>query len=342
MLKYSTLSVFAAAMTAVAGSALADEFRAYHVGNSLTEDLIGYTLDTGFRKVAWDYEVAKGNTYTWGDHIKHGESLTYIHDNPTVTDFQCLNADHGTWITDERARWTAALPGYHWDAVTLEPYPGTSATLTTDTAVINDMIKETRKGPNNANTQVYIYAAWPAVVTVDVSSNSKAYHAATSNTDDQADVVTHDYWRFLADRVRQTNPGVSVIPVGEVFDVLDGMMQAGKFDGLHSALDLHRDNWHTNSVGMNIAAWTAFATIYKQSPEGKDYLYTPPTSLTVADGYSNPATMTEHDRQLIQQTIWNVVKDNSAYTSVPEPASLAVIGLGTTVLLRRRRKEPCH
>lgn len=336
-----------AAVSAVASSAFAGDFTSYHVGNSLTEDLMGWYTNMGFRKLARDYVQAQpSSTYSWGWHDYHGQSLTTIHNSPASYDSVRLRYDtaaklEGTPTSPQQsAQWNYALPGNHWDLVTLEPYPfggaggNSNATVATDTTSINDMITETRKGPNNANTRFYIYAAWPKITTGVTGSFRTAYLNTTirDGTDAEYSALSRVYWHNLTDRVRQTNPGVSVIPVGEVFNALDEQMQqpGSQFQNLHSALDLYRDQYHTNAIGENIAAWTAYATVFKQDIRlngGMPFL----------DPSATPMTLSDNDRHLIQSTIMQVLNDNIAYTSVPEPTSLAILGVGGMLLMRRRK-----
>lgn len=346
--------LLAAAVVAVASSAVAGDFTSYHVGNSLTEDLRGWNSNMGFRKLARDYVEAQApSKYSWGEHIRYGNPLNNIYANPGTYTYTKLGYDHGPTVTNAAsAQWNNALSGNHWDLVTFQPYPAldgngnntSGSTLATDTSTINNWINLTRSRPDNSTTRFYIYAAWPRLperANATLTSNSSAYLNTTPRdyTDGQYSALSRVYWHALADRVRQTNPSVSVIPVGEVFNALDVKMQAGEFENplLASALDLHRDRSHTNAVGENVAAWTAYATVFKDNPYDMPFIY---SDNTANNGYSTgPTTLSDNDRHLIQTTIWEVVTSNSDYTNVPEPASLAILGIGGMLLMRR---QGCH
>ena len=53
------LRLFAIAVAAIAYASGAETFSAYYIGNSLSNDMYN-----AFRKVATDYQAAKGDTYS--------------------------------------------------------------------------------------------------------------------------------------------------------------------------------------------------------------------------------------------------------------------------------------
>ena len=293
-------------------SAAAGEFSMYHVGNSLTGD-----LTSKLPKLVTQYEQEQGNTYVWGMHFRAATSLTFIHANPTDPKSSSC-AGIGEKATSHSNKpgapdkngpfvpWTVALPGQHWDAVTLQVWQDNDkATLQRDTEAVNDMIKVTRTRPDNAGTRFFIYAPWTVSKYGALDSFSKAYLTPTPDAPDQLGAATRDYFRHVTDAVHKTNLEVALIPAGEVFLALDEKMRAGKFEGLNSVQQLHRDQIHLNSIGKNIAAWTAYAVIFKKSPVGlpnnshlKDSLVPP---------FQNVAEVSPADLKLIQETIWEVV-----------------------------------
>jgi hypothetical protein len=304
-------------------AAAAGEFSVYHVGNSLTGD-----LTSKFPQLATQYQQKQGNTYVWGVHFRAATSLTFIHANPTDPK-SSSRAGIGEKATSHANKpgapgkdgpfvpWTVSLPGQHWDAVTLQVWQDNDkATLKRDTEAVNDMIKVTRTRPDNAKTRFFIYAPWTVSKYGVLDSFSKAYLTPTPNDPGQLGAATRDYFRHVTDAVHKTNPEVALIPAGEVFVALDEKMRAGKFEGLTSVQQLHRDQIHLNSIGKNIAAWTAYAVIFKQCPVGLPNNSHPKDSLVPP--FQNVAEVSPADLKLIQETIWEVVTapELSAYTQV--------------------------
>jgi hypothetical protein len=181
--------------------------------------------------------------------------------------------------------------------------------LATDTAAINGMIAATRTRADNADTRFYIYAAWPPVKYGEPDSYQRLYLAPEHD----GSLPTRKFIADLADSVRKTNPSVAVIPVGEVLYALDEKMRAGKFAGFSSIQQLHRDAVHLNSVGENVAAWTAYATIFKKSPVG---LPNETRGNGTVAPFTNVTALSPADMELMQQTIWDVVRQQGKYTNV--------------------------
>lgn len=130
------------AMGGSAATASAATFNLYSVGNSLTWDakppaLAGMAASAGFSQ-------------TTGYHIRCGQNLDYIYSHPTET---CVTpTSFGTF--------SPAFSGYGWDAITLQPYTGTTANAEKQ-AVLN-LIADAQLNSANDQTQFYIYAAYPA------------------------------------------------------------------------------------------------------------------------------------------------------------------------------------
>lgn len=307
---------------AMAVFAVAGDVTAYHIGNSLTGDL---TVE--FPAVAESYEKAQGNTYLWALHFRPATSLTFMYSHPNDPKTASINSLKGgnhVWQQTDKPGflpWTKALPEHHWDIVTLQVWQDDDkATLKRDTEAVNGIIAATRQRADNATTRFFIYAPWTVSKFNELDSFTKAYTAPTAKDPDTLGVATRDYFRHVVDSVRKTNPDVALIPAGEVFVALDSKMRAGKFEHFTSVQQLHRDVIHLNSIGKNVAAWTAYAVIFKKSPVGlpndihadKEY---PP--------FKNVTEVSPADLKLIQETIWELVTspDLRGYTHVPEPAA---------------------
>lgn len=318
-MKNITRAFFVLALVFSTVSAMAQTFSIYHIGNSLSQDMY-----YAFQHVGPRYMETQGGTYTWGYHFRNASSLTYIHLHPREQGTRTTSAIDipNTPRTGENPQpWPKALRENHWDVVTMQPHPGGNdlgpATLATDTKAVNDMIKATLANPKNKNTRFFIYQAWSDVSDQDPLRFANAYTATTvdpKNPEKTNTSCARDYTAALCDNVRKTYPHVGVIPVGEVLYALDEKMRAGEFQQFKSLSQLHRDVIHLNSAGQNVAAWTAFATIFQKSPVGQ-----PVDELGngINPPYENITQINDHDLKLMQETIWDVVQKQKAYTNVP-------------------------
>ena len=311
---------------AVAGSCLAQpatgagagEFAIYHVGNSLTGDLVSQ-----FPKIATPYEQAQGKTFRWGLHFRGATALSFMYahpDDPKTTSTGAVNLEGHVWKKageEGYLPWTKALPEFHWDAVTLQPWQDDSkATLKSDTKAVGGMIAAARARPDNASTRFFLYCPWTDTKYDDLDSFRKAFLTPIPNQPDQLAKPTRDYFRHVADAVRQTHADVAMIPAGEVHLALDEKMQAGKFEHFTSIRQLHRDVIHLNALGANVAAWTAYAVIFQKSPVGL-----PANGLekgTSQAPFADVREISPHDLELMQQTVWEVVTSEELrpYTQV--------------------------
>ncbi|MDD5675335.1 MAG: Ig-like domain-containing protein, partial [Chitinivibrionales bacterium] len=307
-----------AALAATAVSAVAGTFATYHIGNSLTQDLM-----TDFPNVATRYEATLGNGYADGWIFNPSTSLDYLYSNPNVY----------AATLPASTPWTTAVPGNRWDIITMQPYPQNEAGtqgrnwLIDNINAVNGIIDTAKKNSANASTRFFIYAPWDRTFAGDLTFFSRTYTAATINQsapDNTPMALSRDVIALFCDRVRMTNPGVCVIPVGEVFFKLDSMMQKGDFDNFTTINQLHRDDYHCNSAGQNVAAWTAYATIFRKSPVG---LQNDIFGNTIGAGYTNVTAIDAHDVLLMQQTIWNVVTAMNKYTNVLPTVNVPVMGV---------------
>lgn len=327
MTKISPVLILAAlGWLGLAGSSVAQpaaeaagEFSIYHVGNSLTGDLISQ-----FPKIATPYEKAQGKTFHWALHFRGATSLSFMYAHPSdpkTSSTQATGTEGHVWKSagDEGfVPWTKALAENHWDAVTLQPWQDDSkATLKSDTEAVRGMIAAARSRPDNASTRFYLYCPWTDTKYDDLDSFRRAFLTPIPNHPDQLAKPTRDYFRHVADAVRQTDPEVAMIPAGEVHVALDEKMQAGKFEHFTSVRQLHRDVIHLNALGANVAAWTAYAVIFKQSPVGL-----PANGLDKGTSQAPFQSVTEispADLKLMQETVWEVVTSPElrGYTNVP-------------------------
>lgn len=303
---------FIAVLSLLNCGAGAAEFASYHIGNSLTNNMV----DGGLAGMV----TTRGSASTIGYHIRSGAYLAYIDANPSDTSI-APPSPYGNFAN--------ALPNYHWDAVTIQPYNGWpgGSTLSSDIAAIGDFVAMTHSNPANASTRFYMYAAWPGI---SLSSSDPLQYQAqwlrtSSAAGSQPTILAKGYFTDLYGALDQDGLHLNMIPVGEVLYAIDAKMRAGEIPGFSGVASLYRDDNHLNDLGCHLAAATAYSTMFAQSPVGLAYSS---TSLSV-DG-ANLAIM--------QQTVWDVVS-TSSYTGVPEPASGgSVLASVAFVCCGRRRK----
>ncbi|MFV2070733.1 MAG: DUF4886 domain-containing protein, partial [Pirellulales bacterium] len=263
----------------------------YHIGNSLTEDM----QPLGLEQLA----QIGGESLETGYHFAYAKSLDYIWANPTSVSNNQKRPDF----------YTPSLTGYAWDVLTLQPSNGPESTLATDEASILSFIDLARSNPDNADTDFYIYAAWPRR-----GNYADKWTASVADQDSTATVKVREYFDHLINRLHDaTSANVLMIPIGEVLFELDQKMQAGDIPGFTSVDQLYRDNVHLSSdVGRYTAAATAYATIF-----GKD-----PTGLTKPDGfYGSPDAFTPQLYNALHTVIWDVVA-NHPFTGILDPSIL--------------------
>ncbi|HEX3135521.1 MAG TPA: DUF4886 domain-containing protein [Planctomycetota bacterium] len=266
----------------------------YHVGNSLSQDMW-----YAFPPLAAQFVKTHGGTsYEWGFHFRPSTGISYIVHHP--------EAD-GT--KSQVGPWTSALSERHWDFVTMQPYYATAgepSTLASDTAAMQTVIRETRKNPANAGTRFFIYAAWPSVNAGDPGSYAKSYLILTRNAADQTSSLARTYIADLCAAMSATESDIAIIPVGEVLYVIDQHMQAGKVPGFTSIIQLHRDVHHLNGLGHQVAAWTTYAVLFKQSPVGLPFQ---DLKGVVVAPFTDPAAKDIQPEAiaLLQGLIWDVV-----------------------------------
>jgi hypothetical protein len=277
----------------------------YFIGNSLTQD-----LNNDFPSMASKYQATLGKTYTWGSHFRASTPLTFFYLYPNDATSKATPSI-----------WPIALPGSHWDVVTMQPYSdsqGAPNSLKDNIKAANGIIAKTKLNASNESTRFFIYSAWPQTSATDLNYSSNLFIASTivkSAPGGTMCSLARDFVELLCDSVRKTNPGVCMIPVGEVFYKLDMLMHQGKFNSLTSINQFHRDVYHLNSAGINVAGWTAYATFFKKSPEGLSYDKID-ISWAVTAPFLDQHITDAHDLLLIQQTIWEVVTEKANYTRV--------------------------
>lgn len=308
MKRFQNLLVALAAVAAVhatlfpGAAAATTHAETYHIGNSLTADLAPQSLAA--------FAAQRGQTHTVGYHIRVSSTLAGTLAHPDET---------STPSPDPFGAFATALPGYHWNAVTLQPHPGEGATLASDVDAILYWINLTRSNPANANTRFYIYATWPII-----GDFQNKWSTPVVDDDDALSIPAHDYYRLLIERVRlETDATVLMLPVGDVLAELDRRLAAGAVPGYSRVSSFYRDGLHMNGeLGQYTAAATAFATLRAQNPVG----------LVKPDGVFTFEGTAEH-ADVIYPLINDVIREvvgNHPYTGVtfPDPPRADFDGSG--------------
>ena len=278
----------------------------YHVGNSLTNDMQPY----GVAAMANEH----GFTASVGQHIHNSASLATIWGNPA-----------GAWGArpyPDPAPYNVALPGYTWDAVTLQPHPSQGSTLGQDEEMILNFINLTRTRPANADTRFYIYATWP-------HQNLGAYQAVwtqdITDEDSTRTVQARQYYEHLIARVRaRTDATVLMIPAGEVLYELDRRFGPSAVPEADDVTDLYRDQLHLNHAGRFVAGLTTFATIFRADPGG----------VKRPEGEYGEEDFSPKFYSVVQETVRDVLR-RKGYAVVPEPVTLLYALVAGPWLLRR-------
>lgn len=356
------MRVFPLLAILVATSAAAQTtFRVYHVGNSVTDTL-------QYSKLEQMTEAARpGTNHVWGRTMIPGAPLQWTWRYGPTNGL----ADNQQAATGGESRaFQKALPDYTWDAVTLQPFdrqlgsPATEAPWQApglgnagddpdDYTAIKRYITQMRSGGLNADTQVYIYSRWPRGARQDDGSITAGWNFQTlwdrsyppggswSSNFGSGLNETRDYFRQAVDLLNgdndpnDANTGIAglnkkikLIPVGDAMYELDRRMRAGQVPGYGQIGEIYTDGIHLVSgndpaPGSFLAAATFYATMYGANPSNLDAsLY----------GMTDPFLA-----NAIKESVWTAVVNEPRSGVVPEPGSMAALGLGLAALKRRRR-----
>ena len=251
----------------------------YHIGNSLTWDLLnGGRLLTG--------ASAAGLTMDSGYHICCGRPLNYMLNNPESV---CVDPT-------SYGMYTEALPGYAWDAVTLQPHSGASPQeeyLAAKNLILSSVDTD----------RFYLYATWPQDV-VDYS----AQWYDTSPIEPDAPLVRNALtfeWIYeqLVNDPELADKSIYMIPAGYVLAEIDQRMKSGEIPGYSGAQDLYRDPIHLNNLGRYAVGHTLLSVLSKQNP----------VSFPVIVGYEQrldvvtDLELTDTYEQAVRSVVWEVV-----------------------------------
>ncbi|MCC6682008.1 MAG: hypothetical protein IT445_13995 [Phycisphaeraceae bacterium] len=253
----------------------------YHVGNSLTWDSRPMWMDA--------FAAQKGlPMHNAGWHIRCGSSLTGIVTHPTDV---CADP------AETFGMFSDALTDFHWDAITIQSYPGT--TLGSENAAALALINLVQQNPDNLDTPFYLMTGWPP--SADYVSS---WNQIVADEDYTISVNSRQYHQLLLQRLRsQTDADIYLIPTGEVLYQLNLLILDHQLPGFTSIGQFFRDGVHlTPTVGRYVAATTMFAALYGQSPAG---LVDP----ELVNPYDSPYSPELYD--ILNQVVWDVVSKYS-------------------------------
>jgi hypothetical protein len=307
------LFVLCAVLLSLPNVANAKTIRAYHIGNSLTDN-IGYG---GLGKLA----TSKHDTYTFGKDVSPGVPLDMTWEGKTKTGSAYSYGSYGLY--------DKALKNYTWDAMTLEPFDNQISGSTGDLKISEDFINYAAK--KSPHLQTYIYSRWPRRPQ-DSSGNFLSFnydklwttsYKGSSNRYDLSD-ERKGYFETLVSDLNHAMPklqnSVKMVPVGDVFDSLDKQIKAKKLKGISNITQFYTDDIHMNKTGSYVIALTFFATMFDQTPVGS----------TVPGAYGSINSTLAKE---IQSTVWTVVSHNP-YSGVnqgmPRAATLIATDMSVT------------
>lgn len=322
------------------GTSFGEALRVYHIGNSLTDNI----YYDGLKQIAQENK----NTYTYGKDVSPGAPLDYL--------WEGVGKDgNSTYSIAPYGRYQTALKNYTWDVMTLEPFDNEITGSTGDLKISEDFVNYALK--KSPNVQTYVYERWVSRPQ-DSKGNFLPFnydqlymtpYTGSINRWDKAD-ERQGYFVTLDKDINNAMPkekkNVDLVPVGDVFDLLDKDIKAGKIKGYSNITQFYADALHMNAEGAYVIALTFYATMYKHDPIGQ--------SIPGAYGKWNSTTAKE-----VQTAVWDVVStekydgvggiNGKAFATpaiaasapdfasvVPEPAAIGLLA-AIPVLLRRRR-----
>ena len=321
--------LFLAVCAGIVASASAETIRAYHIGNSLTDNI----YMGGLKRIA----DRGGDTYIYGKHVSPGVPLDYSWQYKSITGSMYSIAPYGLYKT--------ALKNYSWNVLTLEPFDNKLTGTTGDIQISKDFINYAL--PKSPNLQTYVYERWPRRQ-VDARGHylpfdfSKLWNTPYTGQSDRYNLADErrGYFEQLTKGINSALPNlkknVKMVPVGDVLAELDKRIKANQIDGIDNITDLYADTIHFNKTGAYVISLTFYATMFKQSPLGH----------TVPGAFGTMNSTLAHE---IQDTVWDVVRVHPyagviqppaalGATLVPEPGSIFALLMALPVMSLRRRR----
>ena len=302
----------------------AKSLKAYHIGNSLTDNM----YPGGLKRIA----EQNADTYTYGKQVSPGV--------PLDMNWKLQSKTGSIYSITPYGKYTTALKNYSWDVMTLQPFDNKIEGSTGDLAMAKNFINFAKgKSPN---LQTYIYERWPrqqreggklkpfdytALYTKAYTGQNSRYYLSNER---------QGYFESLVKQINNSLPSsirkALLIPVGDVLLELDKRIKAGKIKGTSKITEFYQDDLHLNKKGGYVASLTFYATMYKESPLG--------TTVPGAFGTIDKTLAAQ-----LQDAVWDVVSAHpyagvkgsvSVGAVVPEPTSFGLIFLIPAMLRRKR------
>lgn len=219
----------------------------YSIGNSLTADTLG-PISNGISSFFVLARQADVVIDPLGYHIACGSNLRAIEDHPTDT---CVDP------VDDIGPLASAIPNPSWNVMTVQPYPGSESTFSSDVDVISHISNDV--GPD---TRVFIFTGWPPH-----DGYEDSWSAPITVGPDTPTTLSRAYFvRLMAELETEIDNDVILIPAGEVLYRLDQRLVSGAVPGMTDVSDLYRDDLHLNSLGQWVAGVTAASVILEVDP----------------------------------------------------------------------------
>lgn len=229
-------------------SVASSETTSFHIGNSLTRDSELFAIPAFAEMRDLDHSI--------GFHTRSASSLTAILGDP-----------NGETVSSAPlyGKFTTALPGNTWSAVTMQPYSGHTLEEEIDSAL--EFIDLTRSNPANSETVFYVYESWPNRIN---GSYEEQWLEPLTNLSNPRATRSRAFFDLFYDSLSaETDATLRTIPVGEVLYQFDVAAQQGEIPGYDSVSDLYRDHVHLSfAVGRYVASATTFATLFDETPVG--------------------------------------------------------------------------
>lgn len=308
------------------GNAASSELSVYHVGNSLTGDL----LAEGRGQNGYEALLGAGASYAYD--LRFGEPLRVAADNPLTT---FASRPGGTSLGEELATGAyAQVVLQPWNNPVTPATAGfTASTYEQELAAFRSLAGLAREA--RSNVELFLYATWSDTGQVDL------FAEGTTRAEGSAEVLA----RWNRPAIAATDPFYASAAVYEQFaeDLRTGdsenaglditVINAGQLfadliedDNGIEASDLYRDGLHASRLGRYAAGYLAATTLLEDEP----LLALPSLYTTQGDAdFVTTVPVTEAQAQIVRA---------AAVLVVPEPGSVAMALAAAPLLLLRRRR----
>ena len=225
-------------------TAFSQNFRIYHIGNSLTWDCRPVSIKNLLLRNGYD-------TVQQGYHIDCSQNLkTIVNDRPTSTCVPTV-APYGPWPN--------ALGEHEWDAITLQAFSGTDGA--SEIQATADLITAATSNDRNQDCIFFLYLAWPKISESQTFSEQMAAPFQSGNDSVE---LTSEFLDFWFSGVKSLHPDVDirVIPTGTALSNIDQKLDEIPVPSFESTYDFFRDTTHLSlTEGRHFAQTMMFCSI---------------------------------------------------------------------------------